>query len=321
MPENSPNEPDEPRSKVLPPVEPPSPGFLVQLFLIPMVIVSVIVLIVLAVNWLRARGTDPSRLVDKLGSTNAGSWQAALDVAKILNDSRDDSLRKSEDLARKLADLLRQENERQKGSKDEDRLKLRIYLCIALGKMEVDVGLKELVAAAELERQPLEVEVRKTAIESIARRIESQTNKAEDLRMNTKLMDALFDASSQSTDNPEFAKLFDQLRYTAAYTLGVVGGDKALDRLSGMQSDSVAAVRFNAATGLARAGDERCTRRLLEMLDTTAPIKDADGKPVHESVRRTILLNGIRAAGAIDEAPSRLRACSVAQSDSTREES
>jgi hypothetical protein len=48
----------------LPPVEPPSAGFILQLFVIPGVIVTIIVLVWLLFNWLAQMGNDPQAYVD-----------------------------------------------------------------------------------------------------------------------------------------------------------------------------------------------------------------------------------------------------------------
>ena len=54
---------DSPRRAIspddLPPVEPPSAGFLVQLFLVPALIVGIIVCVWLAFHWLAQLGNDP----------------------------------------------------------------------------------------------------------------------------------------------------------------------------------------------------------------------------------------------------------------------
>ncbi len=57
------------------------------------------------------------------------------------------------------------------------------------------------------------------------------------------------------------------LRARAAFTLGVLGGEQALDELEIMLPDGYPIARYNAATGLARNGDLRGERVLLEMLD------------------------------------------------------
>ena len=47
----------------LPPVEPPSAGFILQLFVVPGVIVVVVIMIWLMFNWLAHMGTDPRSYV------------------------------------------------------------------------------------------------------------------------------------------------------------------------------------------------------------------------------------------------------------------
>ena len=72
----------------LPPVQPPTAGFLMQLFVVPMVIVVVIVMVCLMFNWLAHLGTQPQDLVNDLSKLNAGSWQKALTIANMLTDRR-----------------------------------------------------------------------------------------------------------------------------------------------------------------------------------------------------------------------------------------
>ena len=68
----------------LPPVEPPSAGFLVQLFLVPAIIVAIIVCVWLAFHWLAHLGNDPQAYVRTLRRDNEGRWQAALNLANDL---------------------------------------------------------------------------------------------------------------------------------------------------------------------------------------------------------------------------------------------
>ncbi len=46
----------------LPPVKPPSPAFLMQLFFIPLIIVTIIVMVWLMFSWLAHMGTKPEQL-------------------------------------------------------------------------------------------------------------------------------------------------------------------------------------------------------------------------------------------------------------------
>jgi HEAT repeat protein len=88
------------------------------------------------------------------------------------------------------------------------------------------------------------------------------------------------------------------LRAVAAFALGVVGGDEAEERLRRMLHDPYPNARYNAATGLARVGDDQCAAVLREMLDPENPqaIKDERFPNDQARKRTTVLLNGIKAA-------------------------
>ncbi len=75
--------PSEPISAgdALPPVQPPSAGFILQLFVVPGIIVVVIVLVWLMFNWVARTGNDPDEYVAALRRNNANRWQAAFGLA------------------------------------------------------------------------------------------------------------------------------------------------------------------------------------------------------------------------------------------------
>src|ERR1700757_5274127 len=111
----------------LPPVEPPSAGFIVQLFVVPGAIVTIIVLVWLMFNWLAQQGNDPDYYIEALSRNNDARWQAAATLADALQNDTDRTLRNNADMAQKLADIL--ETEMATGSLEEKPLRLRIYLC------------------------------------------------------------------------------------------------------------------------------------------------------------------------------------------------
>ena len=96
---------------VLPPVEPPTGAFLVQLFFVPMVIVSVIVSIWMAFSWLAQRGETPQELVGDLERLNKGAWQRAYRLVEELRQPQNEELRKDEVLAQQLAGILERQLE------------------------------------------------------------------------------------------------------------------------------------------------------------------------------------------------------------------
>ena len=287
----------------LPPVKPPSAGFLMQLFFIPMIIVSVIVALVLLFNWLSQRSQQPEDLVKQLRNGNASSWQTALDVANLLTDNRRKELRKSPELAAELSKMLDEQIKR--GRFTDADIDLRFYLCLALGTFEVEDGFDSLILAANTERDKAEIRVRTAAIEAVARRINVQEDNLDSFAGNSELLKALVDASNRTANDPETEQRCVELRYTTAFTLGLLGTAEANDALAPMISDSASAVRYNAATGLARTGDERCIFPLLEMMDLEyelimpkkLPSKDKrEPKPLTIKQRSDFFINAVRAA-------------------------
>lgn len=284
--------PNDPKHN-LPPVTPPSARFLMQLFVVPMVIVVVIVLVCLMFNWLAHLGTRPEELVDDLTRLNPGSWQKALTIANLLCDRQQAELRQDPVLAGRLADILQQQLD--EGNLEPESLKLRVYLCTALGVFEIEEGLPALIKAASTQRDPRETEVRKTALEAIARRAEGMPSGAEILRARTDVMATLMQAAQQQGGSPEETELNAQLRSRAAYTLGVLGGPEAMDQLAKMLSDPAASVRYNAANGLARYGDPRSLSCLADMLQPTR-LQVPGEPPLDDVTLTTILQNALRSA-------------------------
>ena len=89
-----------------------------------------------------------------------------------------------------------------------------------------------------------------------------------------------------------------ELRAVAAYTLGVIGGEEAEERLRRMLHDAYPNARYNAATGLARVGDAECAGVLREMLDPENPQAIKDERFANDQARKrtNVLLNEIKAA-------------------------
>lgn len=272
----------------LPPVEPPSAGFILQLFVIPGIIVFIIVMIWLLFNWLATKGNDPAAFVRELSKNNANRWQAAVNLADALRQSRGegpDSLKNNKQLAAQVADVLAAEIK--SGSLEKDSLELRIFLCRALGEFRVNVGLPVLVKAAETRRDAKEDPVRCAALSAIA--LLAQNAPPPDAALEKQREQVLLEASRDED------KL---VRSTAAFAMGVVGGEALLARLRDMLGDSYPDARYNAATGLARHGDPAAVEVLAEMLDPeeTAGIQIEENEQAREYKRALVIVNGLRAA-------------------------
>ena len=93
----------------LPPVEPPSGRFIVQLFVVPGVIVLAVVLVLMAIAYSTSQNT-PEYYLARLDSDNADiRWRAASDLAQILKRPEGGSLRWKADahFGLELAERLR----------------------------------------------------------------------------------------------------------------------------------------------------------------------------------------------------------------------
>ncbi len=75
-------------------MQPPSGRFIAQLFVIPGLIILVLVLVILAANFLVNRDQDPAHFLQRLDSENADiRWRAANDLAQVLKRGEPATLR------------------------------------------------------------------------------------------------------------------------------------------------------------------------------------------------------------------------------------
>jgi len=273
-------------------------GMLLKLLLLPGLVVLAIVV---AVIWLGRPDGDVDSLIDRLAREGDDRWLAALSLSAMLHEPGDTAIKRDPAVARRLSEILRKEIAA--GGMDRDQLNLRMYLCRALGEFEITDPLPVLLEAAQLQRDPQEVEVRCAAIEAVA--VLASHVGTTGLRGDPQLLPVLV----QAAEDPQR-----QVRQRAAFALGVVGGDRAQACLERMLADRCAEVRYNAATGLARQGNPNCIGVLREML---AP----QGVNVDRTTvqRNALLATGLLAAanrtadlGELIEAVERLTRANVA---------
>jgi HEAT repeat protein len=138
-----------------------------------------------------------------------------------------------------------------------------------------------LLEAARSPRSADEADVRLAALEAIAVLV-SRASPAR-LRNHPDLVPVLLEAAEDERR---------EVRERAAFTLGVVGGDRAEACLERMLADAKTEVRYNAATGLARHGNAKCIAVLREMLDP----QQADSR------RAMIRVNALRAIDRLADA-------------------
>ena len=240
--------------QLLPPVEPPSAGFLVQLFLVPGLIVAIIVGVWLTFHWLAHLGQDPQAYVRTLRRDNEGRWQAALNLANDLRGPGGGALKADPTLAVELGRILTDESK--SGRTGEQSQMLRVYLCRALGEFTISEALPPLLERAKDTTQP---EVARAAIEAIAVLATNLSAAGAD-PSGPDVAEAVV-AASRSGDVG--------LRSAAAFTLGVIaqkGAGPAADRLhslSPMSTTTFATTRRwrwpASATTTASTPSRRCS--------------------------------------------------------------
>jgi hypothetical protein len=279
----------------LPPVEPPSAGFIVQLFVVPGVIVVVVVMIWLMFNWLAQKGSDRDALVRDLSRNNAARWQAAFTLAQDLKaerNAKNPTLTTDPELAKKLATILH--DEIKAGSLEENPLELRIYLSRALGEFRVPDALPTLIEAATTVRDEKEQDVRRAALEGIALLADHTGPTNDAFAKNPKLEEVLLEAAGD-TDVAD--------RNVAAVALGIIGTPPMIEKLKFMLGDAYPDVRYNAAVRLAQRGDEAAVPVLVEMLDPQqqAGVEVEKEEKMQPFKRALITINALRAAGQLAE--------------------
>ena len=282
-------DPDE-----LPPVEPPNAAFLVQLFLVPGIIVAIIVCVWLAFHWLAHLGNDPQAYVRTLRRDNEGRWQAALNLANDLRGPGSAALKADESLATELGRILA--DEAASGRTGEQSETLRVYLCRALGEFAIPTAVAPLLARARVESDP---QTARAAVEALAVLWTNLVAAGRAPDDPAAITSAVIAASRSETV---------QLRSAAAFTLGVVGGPGAIDRLLELAGDAAEDVRSNAALALARQGRPEAFDTLAQMLAlpdiATPPGVDASDEAARSSryKRALVVVNALRGVALLVDA-------------------
>jgi HEAT repeat protein len=241
-------------------------------------------------------GNDPESYVRALRRNNEGRWQVALNFANDLRGPGGAALKNDVKLAGDLAGILSDEvaSGRPKlgGHAGEQSRTLSGYLCRALGEFAVPEAAVPLVERARDTGDP---ETARAAVEALAV-----------LATNLSAAAAIFPDADAVTDALLTASRSDDagLRSAAAFTLGVVGGPGADERLELLVGDAADEVRYNAAIGLARQGRDAAYETLSEMLalpDT--PAEPGDAASQSQRYRRAlIVVNALKAVGLLVDA-------------------
>jgi len=281
----------------LPEIRPPNAGFILQLFLIPMMIVAVIICVWLLFNFI-SRGETPTELVRGLQKMNNASWQKAYTLSSLLRAPASE-LKNDKELAQELIAVL--ETKLTEETADANQVKLRIFVCKCLGEFEIDSGLSALLNAAQQTNNANDLVIALTAVESVAV-LMSNLDESVLSENYDRIVETLLAVSNEQAENPDHALRVNQLRSAAGFALGVAGGDKAIQRLVSMLDDAYPNARFNAAIGLARYGKLESTTVLLEMLDPgNTAITNGEPEGSHAFKRSVVITNAIRAVVSLSE--------------------
>jgi len=245
------NPPDLPD---LPPVEPPSAGFVVQLFVIPAVVVVVVIIVWLLFGKLAGGERDAMEYVRQLRSPTA-NWRLAFELATLIQN--DPKIGSDSKLLGELTDLLAHELD-----KNEDP-KLTQYVTLTIGafrtveaKTESGQTVDPLATLARALDPKYDTQIRIAAAASLAKQAAR--------------MEGTLEGSSAIPNLGEAARASEpEVRQIAVYALGFFGGPAAREILhKRLQEDENRFVRYNAAIALARQSDLAAAPTLREMLST-----------------------------------------------------
>jgi HEAT repeat protein len=238
----------------LPAVEPPSAGFIVQLFLIPALIVAVVVTVYLLFGKIAGGHRSPEEyLSDLRGSNEERRWLAAHELALILQ--HDKAWQQDDAFAREIARDL--EAALSNPKPDDKVVSYQHYLARAVGFFRSPVAIDALRQALA---DDVDKNVREAAVWSIGR-LGDTLRSSDDPSAVQQLAAAIPDlAKAGDTDDAALRKL-------VTFTLGSLGRPEAVGHLRPFLNDSDREVCYNAAAGLARLGSTLGLETLLEMLD------------------------------------------------------
>lgn len=304
---------DDPRRDVLPdelpPVEPPSAGFIVQLFVIPGIIVAALIGAWTLFDRMVSGQQDVGHVLNDLASTNEHRrWRAAFNLAQMLETDAHmgedgQQLAQNPQVAAALAGLL--EEQVRSTSKDEKQLKHQAFLAKTLGWFDVpDLVIPALRGAINITPEPreaagnrrpdrfelpgdgdadygirgLQQEVRCSAIGSVARIAGRAAERGAPLDHPELVKDLI---AVCSDDSPT-------VRQLGVFSLGLFPEEAVKKRLTASLLDADENTRINAAIALARQDSSEGFTVFVDVLqEATEPVlpEAADSMTVEERRR------------------------------------
>lgn len=259
--ENLDSGPSDGLPEELPPVEPPSASFIMQLFLVPGLIVAAVIAVWALFGKLSSSEQDWRQLVAEVRSNNEHRrWRGATGLAQMLRSDVEmgesgKQLSTNPQIAKELATLLIELlNE---PAQDEELTSQQSFLARTLGWLDsLDESLPALIQATDGKYATI---VRSDALRSIAL-IAGRANDNDRPLDRSEVTDRLLDVSQDSDP---------LIRQVAAFTLGLIPGDRVDQRLRVMAEDRDPNTRINAAMAMSRRGMTEAFDALLALLKST----------------------------------------------------
>lgn len=270
----------------LPPVQPPSAGFILQLFVVPALIVLAVIGVWTLFGRMAGGEQDWRQLVQELDSSNPHiADRAMFGLAQLLDvDNRrgDDGqhLAQNPDVARALAKSLKLRLDSRQV--DNKLVGSQVYLTRSLGLLDVPGETLPVLTTALSD--DFDIEVRKGALASIAM-VSGRAWEREQPVSDTGVVNALIDVSQESDAG---------LKRAATFALGLMEDERAMQRLEVLLEDPTDMMTtVNAAIALCRhhstAGYPVFVRALSAPADSTTVEAQHD--------RLLILRNSLKAVG------------------------
>jgi len=277
--------------ELLPPIEPPTAGFIIQLFVVPAVIVACVVGVWFLIESLARQGEqDPDQIVAALRSSNQARFQQAKELADMLRlPERYPELKTNRELAQKLAVYL--EELVAEGDDGDASVAMRYFLASALGEFSVPDGFPALIKTAE---DDPERDVRRKAINAIAVLSGSVSQAQQRQQLGRR---PLRDTQAETLSTALLSLANDQdelIRSETAFALGVVAAKtqdaQLISALEELADDPYTDARFNAAIGLAGLEHPQAAAAIAEMVDPESLASSVSGeKALTEQVTKEAL--------------------------------
>ncbi len=252
----------------LPPVQPPSAGFIMQLFVVPGLIVLAVVVVWAAFGRIAASDEDWHGLVEELQSLNGHRRVRAMHgLADVLvRDGRrgeqGQNLAANPEIAKALSEQL--SRELKSGSTSNESLAIQEFLARAVGLLDApETSMLPLRMALEPTR---DIEIRKSGALSIAMIAGRAFEKGTPLE-DPDTVNALVETSTDTLP---------VMRQTAAYALAFFKSERADQQLHVLLANSDRATGVNAAIALTRHGNTDGLAVFKQALTAKPPEKAED---------------------------------------------